>query len=252
MDSEKSAIRQANRRRRRALAPAELQTAERAVVAHVHGFAPYRAADAILGYVANDGEMPTAMLLALAQRDGKAVFLPRVEGTDMAFARYDEGAPLVRGRFDIPEPTGAELNLPRFRNVTAFVPVVAYDAAGGRLGRGAGFYDRALRALRGSVCIVGLAYSWQASPRLPLDSWDIPLDFVITEEGILRCQLGGAADPPRKENGKADGLLMDDSIDCVGRRRTGVSHRLPATPAERGTGALDSGNGRPRARRSAR
>lgn len=249
MDSEKSAIRQSNRRRRRALTPAQLHAAERAVTAHVGGFAPYRAADAVLAYVASDGEVPTGMLLALARGAGKAVLLPRVAGTEMVFARFDGEESLVCGQFGIPEPTGPELSLERYRNGMAFVPVVAWDAYGGRLGRGAGFYDRALRALRGSVCIVGLAYSWQASPRLPLDSWDVPLDFVVTEEGILRCRLGHAPARRRKEDSNSDGILVDGSDHRVGRGRPGVPDRLLATTTGRRPGAVDSGDRRARARR---
>jgi 5-formyltetrahydrofolate cyclo-ligase len=252
MDSEKSAIRQTNRRRRRALDPVQLRAAARAVTSHVTGSACYRSADAVLAYVATDGEVLTDALLAQSRRDGKAVFLPRVTGDDLIFAACDGEQPLVPGRFGIPEPTGPALDLERFRSVLACVPVVAWDASGGRLGRGAGFYDRALRALRGSVCIVGLAYSWQVFPRLPLDPWDVPLDFVVTEAGVLRCRPEVTSAGLGKEDESSDGLLVDDSSDRAGRGRHGLPHRLPATATERGPGAVDSGNRGTRPGRGAR
>lgn len=67
------------------------------------------------------------------------------------------------------------------------VPGVAFDVVGRRLGRGAGFYDRALAALRaaGSVYVVGLAYDVQIVSALPHDAWDEPVDAVVTESRLL-------------------------------------------------------------------
>lgn len=71
----------------------------------------------------------------------------------------------------------------------ALVPGVGFDHAGMRLGRGQGFYDRALEALRraGDVCVVGLAFEGQIVPELPSDRWDQPMDFVVTETRVIRA-----------------------------------------------------------------
>jgi 5-formyltetrahydrofolate cyclo-ligase len=64
-------------------------------------------------------------------------------------------------------------------------PLLGFDAFGGRIGQGGGFYDRTLAALRAGagVQLIGLAYAGQACPRLPMDAHDQRLDGVLTEEG---------------------------------------------------------------------
>jgi 5-formyltetrahydrofolate cyclo-ligase len=71
--------------------------------------------------------------------------------------------------------------------LVVLVPGVAFDEAGGRLGRGGGFYDRSLAALRatGAVYAVGLAYEAQMAARVPRDAWDEPVDVVATERRLL-------------------------------------------------------------------
>jgi 5-formyltetrahydrofolate cyclo-ligase len=67
--------------------------------------------------------------------------------------------------------------------------VVAFGAAGERLGSGAGFFDRAFaylhtrRAWRKPL-LIGLAYHWQRVAELPAQPWDVPLAAVITDSGI--------------------------------------------------------------------
>ena len=53
---------------------------------------------------------------------------------------------------------------------------------------GGGFYDRALAATRGPL-LVGLAYSVQELPRVPMEAWDISVDFIVTEAALHRCQV---------------------------------------------------------------
>ena len=68
------------------------------------------------------------------------------------------------------------------------VPLLAFDASGGRLGQGGGYYDRTLEALRAldrvpPIAAVGLAYAAQQMDNLPMDPHDQPLDGVLTEAG---------------------------------------------------------------------
>jgi 5-formyltetrahydrofolate cyclo-ligase len=87
------------------------------------------------------------------------------------------------------EPATGVSTLPGLPAV-AFLPVVAWDAPGGRLGRGGGFYDRLFTRLPRAITRVGLAYEFQEYPDLPRDPWDVCLDYVITERRLVRC--GGA------------------------------------------------------------
>ncbi len=117
---------------------------------------------------------PRPLMLALAGR-GHALALPVTgpRGTALAFRRF---------RFGDPSPQ-AEAVTP----AVLLVPLVAFDAAGGRIGHGAGFYDRTLAALRrqGPAFALGIAYAAQRQPRVPAGAHDMPLDAVATEEGLV-------------------------------------------------------------------
>jgi 5-formyltetrahydrofolate cyclo-ligase len=68
------------------------------------------------------------------------------------------------------------------------VPLLAFDAAGHRLGYGGGYYDRTLAALHdtGKIIAVGVAYAGQEVSELPRREHDEPLDAVVTEKGFRR------------------------------------------------------------------
>lgn len=64
------------------------------------------------------------------------------------------------------------------------VPGLAFDHAGRRLGRGAGFYDRFLAALPAHVLRVGVALDEQRMTEIPVDTWDMPMHAVVTPSGF--------------------------------------------------------------------
>jgi 5-formyltetrahydrofolate cyclo-ligase len=66
------------------------------------------------------------------------------------------------------------------------IPLLAFDAAGGRLGYGGGFYDRTLPALPNRLRL-GCAFAAQQVDAVPVGPYDIRLDAVATESGIIRC-----------------------------------------------------------------
>ena len=73
-----------------------------------------------------------------------------------------------------------------------FLPVVAFDINGNRLGRGAGYYDRTLAFVNEQIeqgthikpCLIGLAYEFQKIEQIITDKWDVALDIIVTENNI--------------------------------------------------------------------
>ena len=63
------------------------------------------------------------------------------------------------------------------------LPLVAFDAHGTRLGRGAGYYDRTLEHQK-PACLLGIAYAFQQIPWIQPEPWDIPLDGIVTEKNL--------------------------------------------------------------------
>ena len=75
-----------------------------------------------------------------------------------------------------------------------FLPLVAFDTHGNRMGMGGGFYDRSLAFLQQKnglkkPVLAGLAHEIQKVEQLLTQNWDIPLDFVITEKQLYRTFL---------------------------------------------------------------
>ena len=74
------------------------------------------------------------------------------------------------------------------------MPLVAFSAAGTRLGMGGGYYDRsfAFRHGRGAPPrLVGVGYGFQREDALAAEPWDVPLDAVATEAGLFACPAAG-------------------------------------------------------------
>lgn len=137
-------------------------------------------------YLANDGELDTYPLIQALWQLGKSVYLPVLHpfvAGYLLFVRYDKDTLLYPNKFGIPEPLAACHRLIPVQQLDIiFPPLVAFDAAGNRLGMGGGFYDRTLSQLSpDSPCqVIGLAHNCQQVDAVPGEAWDIPLKQIIT------------------------------------------------------------------------
>ena len=151
-------------------------------------------ASSIGAYVAVRGEIDPAPLVEWAWTRSTPVFVPRVTaGRTMVFAQWQPGSEHRVGAFGIPEPGHHARIRAAGRLAAVLVPVVAFDRRGSRLGMGAGFYDRTFEFRRhqprGSApVLIGLAYAWQEVEALERQSWDIPLDYIVTETEVIRAR----------------------------------------------------------------
>ena len=103
----------------------------------------------------------------------------------MGFGWADRVESLVPGRYGVREPPATAPLETLGPDVLALVPGVAFDTGGGRLGRGAGLWDRALTDVRGAV-IFGVGYELQIIDTVPRGAHDRPIDALLTEAGIRR------------------------------------------------------------------
>jgi 5-formyltetrahydrofolate cyclo-ligase len=109
----------------------------------------------------------------------------------MEFRRYLPGTRTHVDRHGLVAPEGHGARIAPRRLDVVFVPLVAIDPSGTRLGMGGGFYDRlfAFRHRRNTwrkPRLVGVAYDLQRVPHITRKPWDVPLDYVITESGLHR------------------------------------------------------------------
>jgi len=140
---------------------------------------------------AQDGEIDTLPLLTRLWAAGKTVAAPVVGAAgEMDFYQVTPRTSLAHNRYGIIEPRTRGARSGRYLDPLSlnvlFLPLVAFDDDGNRLGMGAGYYDRFIGRLPESMrpLIVGLAHEVQRAA-MPLDRqpWDIPMDAVATEAG---------------------------------------------------------------------
>lgn len=141
-------------------------------------------------YLPFDGEVDIRRMLKGRHAGGKSYCLPAVSRShdrEMRFLKYRPGEYLVRNRFGIGEPlTLSSAIVPSSAIDVAIVPVVGFDAAGSRIGMGAGYYDRFFgrgnHAPRRHAQLIGVAFEIQRLDRIERREWDVPLDVVVTEK----------------------------------------------------------------------
>lgn len=180
---------------RRALPDAARRVADAAIRASLRSLRVWRPGHRVAAFLGMPDEVDLRPCFGPAWRRGVQVFVPHIvsarNGT-MVFVPLEPDAPLRGNVFGIAEPPGGPGHRIPVRHLdTILVPLVGFDSHGHRLGMGAGFYDRALRprldrtqAFR-RPRLIGIAYSVQQVERLEPAPWDVALDLVVTERGIL-------------------------------------------------------------------
>jgi len=192
--SDRKLLRKVLRERRRALTPSEQKAAARRLALQLSQVPALQRATDIAVYLPNDGEIDPTPFMKMASAWGKRFYLPVLHPFypgRLAFRRYRIGEPLRPNRFGIPEPqfrTQRDGRAPWGLDAV-LLPLVGFDREGGRLGMGGGFYDRTFACRKRSrhygPTLLGLAHDCQQVEKLPLESWDIPLDGVVTDRDRL-------------------------------------------------------------------
>lgn len=199
-DLSRAELRRQLRQQRRTLSPQQQRQAARLLYRQLAQHPLFRRARRIGLYLANDGEIDPALLLREAQRRGKQVFLPVLRPwprTQMNLQRLLPGEPLVRNRFGIAEPVARPTRqVPLWTLDLLLLPLVGFDAHGGRLGMGGGFYDRSLAYLGRrrqwhAPRLLGLAHGCQQVDRLEMANWDVPLSATVSDSGWYRAANTG-------------------------------------------------------------
>jgi 5-formyltetrahydrofolate cyclo-ligase len=153
-----------------------------ALATHVLRDCPPPPGCVVSGFWPLGDEIDLRPVLAALHEQGHAVVLPVTpkRGFPLTFRRWRPGDVMEVERFGTMRPIG-EVMTPDF----LLVPLLAFDDAGRRLGYGGGFYDRTLAALPGRFRL-GCAYAAQQVDEVPAGPYDMTLDAVATERGVLR------------------------------------------------------------------
>ena len=141
-----------------------------------------------MAYMACRGELDLSPVLLDALAQGKTLLLPRCESPGIMTARrVTDLSQLAAGAYGLMEPAQCCAVFPPEEINLIFVPGTAFDALGGRLGQGGGYYDRFLartKALRAGVC-----HDFALIARVPAQAHDMRMDCIFTPGG-MRCTGG--------------------------------------------------------------
>ena len=145
----------------------------------------------VSGYSPIRNEIDPAPLMQKLAAQGARLALPAVtaRGQSLIFRAWSVGDRLMLGSLGIPEPSPAAAELvPDIM----LVPLAAFDAAGHRIGYGAGHYDFTFAHLRKAKAVmgVGVAFAAQQIDTVPALSHDVPLDYVLTEKRVFDFRSG--------------------------------------------------------------
>lgn len=149
----------------------------------------YRYAKTIALYHAVNGEIDLSALWKSAASQGKSCYFPVLnDDFSLSFLPATPSTAFKNNQYDIPEPdVSRDLAIAPKALDLIFMPLVAFDQMGTRLGMGAGYYDRTL-ANENHPLLIGLAYDFQQCDYLEPQAWDVPMTGVVTPEHIYWSQ----------------------------------------------------------------
>jgi 5-formyltetrahydrofolate cyclo-ligase len=139
----------------------------------------------VMVYCTKEPEVETSWLIKDLINRNISVIVPIIQqkDTSLRLSYLSDPSCLSPSTFRVPEPVGYEIPADPADITTAIIPMLGYDLAGGRLGYGAGYYDRFL-SMHQHIRTIGIAYACQEVSYLPTDSNDMDMTAIVTEDGI--------------------------------------------------------------------
>ncbi|PPK74952.1 5-formyltetrahydrofolate cyclo-ligase [Methylobacter tundripaludum] len=154
----------------------------------------YQQAKTVMWYVHCRSEVRTQSALLGELDAGKSMVIPYCTKDEQGHNKLglwwlEDFAELVPGMWGILEPPkqrwgelGKEVAPEQLDCV--MVPGVAFDRNGGRLGNGAGYYDRLLKGVRADAALIGVCFESQLVEQVAMDAHDVAMDIVMTEKNL--------------------------------------------------------------------
>jgi len=198
----RTTLRKQLREARRALSPQQQRDAAQGVVKQLCSLNFLIEANTIAGYLVNDGEVDLKDYIEMqwqapqAKQFALPVLHPICKG-HLLFLSYTQHTALVKNKYNIEEPAlVCPSVIPTSQCDVILMPLVGFDTNGNRLGMGGGYYDRTLAFTQRNVYpqknissnkpkLVGIAHDMQEVEALPVASWDVPLDAIVTPTRTL-------------------------------------------------------------------
>lgn len=183
IEEAKAALRTAAHKKRGAFHPSLRGEAALAAAAHFFESVELGKSAVVAGYWPIRDEMDIKPVIARLMDSGQPVCLPVVLGEEqpLELRLWQDGAPLYEAGFGTLAPPE---EAPRAVPDVILMPLLGFDRLGTRLGYGGGYYDRTLASLPRRPRLIGFAFALQEVDHIPREAHDVPLDAIVTEEGV--------------------------------------------------------------------
>lgn len=183
-DPDRRSLRSLLLKRRDATSYDLLKISSRAIRNRLYNVWPYRDAARVGAYHPVGSEILTQEIIQDLLSARREVYLPKISGQDMEFRRILDFSDLEMGSFGIMEPKDG---CPVERSLDIIlVPTVGISPDGVRLGYGHGYYDRFLAGC--NTVTVSLTLEKQVVRKIPPSPHDILMDWIVTEERVVKIQ----------------------------------------------------------------
>ncbi|MCW2823726.1 MAG: 5-formyltetrahydrofolate cyclo-ligase [Aeromicrobium sp.] len=168
------------------MSPGERAEAAEAIALHLLAVPVIARANRVACYLSMPTEPGTGPLVAALHDRGVEVVVPiSLDDHTLDWSTYDPTAAVTPTALGIPEPAGVRLGVDALETCDVVIlPALAVDHAGHRLGRGAGYYDRALAGTSAPLCAV--VFTHELLPTLPHEPHDVPVQMAVTPAGLFR------------------------------------------------------------------
>ncbi|MCI0499537.1 MAG: 5-formyltetrahydrofolate cyclo-ligase [Planctomycetales bacterium] len=187
---DKGVLRQKLRQQLVQMSREEVASKSKQICDHVIGTEVFQKASVVMLFLSMPHEVDTTPLILTAWQRGKTVAVPKISWQQRHMIPVEITS----------LETGLKTDLHGLRNPTGGVPVpydeidlvitpgLGFDATGNRLGRGGSYYDTFFTSNKITAARWAVAFSNQVCDRIPHDDSDVPVEAVVTENGIMVCK----------------------------------------------------------------
>lgn len=180
---DKSEIRKEMLDKRASLTQDKVKEISQMICIAVRVLESYKTAKNVCLYMPIKNEVDVRYVMEDARHEGKDIWLPKVNGKNMDFYSYGMNTKLIKGSYGILEPDSNEILIPD-KKTFIVMPGAAFSEKHDRIGYGGGYYDRFLN--KHNMCMTAaVCYNFQILPQIPVESYDIRPDVIVSEERIL-------------------------------------------------------------------
>ena len=161
------------------------------IQSHLYSLPEYKNSSVVMFYVSTDKEVSTRAPIEKAISENKQIAIPFILKSKniMLPCKITDFKDLNPGPLGILQPSKEKIQTVSLPSIDLIiVPGIAFDKKGNRVGRGKGFYDRFLKLANPKTPKIALAFSCQIAEQIPSKEYDIAMDKIITEDGVIACK----------------------------------------------------------------